>query len=308
LAILQTLMSQFPTVPDYQRTLARTHVNLATLNCERGKLVEARTEEEQARDLLQKLAAQFPAVPDYQFDLAAARNNLGGVLNALGKWDEARTEYEQSQEIRQKLAAQFPAVPSYQIELGGSSCNFGMLLVDQGKSAESLPWFDKAIGALTAVHEKKPSDATAKLYLRNSYWNRAKALDRLHRYDESKKDWQEATDLSPRPPEPGFRAERAVSLARAGQVAEAVADMDELTRTGEWNSDQWYTFACFYAVASGKDIDKKQAYGDRAMELLRKAVQAGWKNGAHTAQDTDLDPLRQRDDFKKLLAELPADR
>jgi hypothetical protein len=40
------------------------------------------------------------------------------------------------------------------------------------------------------------------------------------------------------------------------------------------------------------------------MELLQQAVKAGWKDAAHMAKDTDLDPLRERDDFKKLLTEL----
>jgi hypothetical protein len=40
------------------------------------------------------------------------------------------------------------------------------------------------------------------------------------------------------------------------------------------------------------------------MVLLQKAVKAGYKDATHMKQDTDLDPLRGRDDFKKLLAEL----
>ena len=44
---------------------------------------------------------------------------------------------------------------------------------------------------------------------------------------------------------------------------------------------------------------------DRAMRWLHKAVQAGWKDAAHMKQDTDLDSLRERQDFKKLLESLP---
>ena len=40
------------------------------------------------------------------------------------------------------------------------------------------------------------------------------------------------------------------------------------------------------------------------LELLRKAVKAGYKDAAHMKQDKDLDLLRDREDFKKLLAEL----
>ena len=57
-------------------------------------------------------------------------------------------------------------------------------------------------------------------------------------------------------------------------------------------------------MASGKIADKKTEYADRAMELLAKAVGAGFKDAAHMKTDTDLDPLRNREDFKKLLAEL----
>jgi hypothetical protein len=42
------------------------------------------------------------------------------------------------------------------------------------------------------------------------------------------------------------------------------------------------------------------------MELLHKAVKAGYRNAVHMKKDTDLDLLRGRDDFKKLLAELEA--
>ena len=40
------------------------------------------------------------------------------------------------------------------------------------------------------------------------------------------------------------------------------------------------------------------------MALLRQAVQAGWKDAAHMAKDSDLDPLRERENFKKLMEAL----
>jgi hypothetical protein len=47
-----------------------------------------------------------------------------------------------------------------------------------------------------------------------------------------------------------------------------------------------------------------RSYGDRAMEVLRQALAKGYQDGAQLKKDTDLDPLRGRDDFQKLLAEL----
>ncbi len=56
--------------------------------------------------------------------------------------------------------------------------------------------------------------------------------------------------------------------------------------------------------ASGKSADKKQEYADRAMALLHTAVQAGYKNAARMRIDTELDPIRARDDFQKLIADM----
>ena len=48
----------------------------------------------------------------------------------------------------------------------------------------------------------------------------------------------------------------------------------------------------------GEQIEEYAA----APALLRKAVAKGYKNTAHMAKDSDLDPLRGRADFRKLVA------
>jgi hypothetical protein len=90
----------------------------------------------------------------------------------------------------------------------------------------------------------------------------------------------------------------------AGQVAEALTEVAALTKSSHWSPARWYDFACIYALSSARSADKKQDYADRAMDLLHRAVKAGFQDAAHMAKHTDLDPLRGRDDFKKLLAEL----
>jgi hypothetical protein len=40
------------------------------------------------------------------------------------------------------------------------------------------------------------------------------------------------------------------------------------------------------------------------MDWLKRAVDLGFKNVEHMKKDSDLDSLREREDFKKLLAEL----
>jgi tetratricopeptide (TPR) repeat protein len=291
-------------VADYQLDLAITYNSLGPLLHDLGKSDEALIAVGQALTILRKLIAQIPPAPVYQRALATAHNNLGILLATRGKRNEARGEFKEARHIHEELAGQFPSVPQYGVDLGGSYCTWGMLIRDEGKSAESLEWFAKAIATLVAVREKEPRDVRAKLFLRSSYHNRALALHQLRRHAEAVKDWDKVVELSPKPEQAAFRASRAIARLQAGQAAEAVAEVDELTKGGGWDYTRWYYFGCIYAVASGKMPDKRQEYADRAMELLRKAVQAGFKDGAHMAKDSDLAPLRDREDFKKLLAEL----
>ncbi len=309
--IQKKLVERFPAVPAYQQDLATTHNNLGLLLEDLGKREEARAEFQAARDLWKKLVEHFPARPDYQRDLAVYYNNLGNLLKDLGKREEARAEFQAARELQKKLVEHFPGVPRYQIELGASYCNYGNLIRDEGKPAESLEWLDLAIRTLQPVRDKEPRDVTAKQFLRNGHVGRARAYDRLQNQAEATKDWDRAIELSSPDERAGVRVSRATSRIQAGLVAEAVAEVAELTppaadTTGlaNWNAGHWYNFACVYALASGKIADKKQEYADRAMELLHQAVKAGWKDAAHMAKDTDLDPLREREDFKKLLAEL----
>lgn len=74
-----------------------------------------------------------------------------------------------------------------------------------------------------------------------------------------------------------------------------------------------YDAACFRAVTAGlfaqagRTADAKTE-ADRAMELLALAVKAGYRNRAHITRDKDLDAVRDRTDFQKLLATLPPER
>lgn len=90
-----------------------------------------------------------------------------------------------------------------------------------------------------------------------------------------------------------------------GRAAEAVAAVAELTKAERWSADEWYSFACVYAVASEKLPDRRDEYAGRAVELLRKAVAAGWRERAVIDADADLAPLRGRPDFRKLVESLP---
>src|SRR5262249_26032485 len=103
---------------------------------------------------------------------------------------------------------------------------------------------------------------------------------------------------------------------REGRAADAVVSfrtaIATLERLQTPTPPQQYNLACYYALLAGVALEagsgisagEAKPIADKAMDTLRRAVTAGYRNVAHMKVDTDLDTLRCRDDFKKLKAEL----
>jgi hypothetical protein len=75
------------------------------------------------------------------------------------------------------------------------------------------------------------------------------------------------------------------------------------------NAVTLFNAARVFALAAGRSDEtagslSKEECAKRAVALLRQAVAEGFNSVEHIKRDDDLTALRQRDDFKKLLAEL----
>ena len=107
------------------------------------------------------------------------------------------------------------------------------------------------------------------------------------------------------------RARRAL-----GDPAGAAADVRHALRLSEGlrlpEGYAAFSIACSHAAlaglagqeGTGVSAAEGKAHADQAMALLRKAVDAGFRDIHDYRTEGALDPLREREDFKKLLAEL----
>ncbi len=91
---------------------------------------------------------------------------------------------------------------------------------------------------------------------------------------------------------------------------QTIAMLEKLKRT---DGDSVYMAACLHAILGAivRESDKSSAAAQqadaesaRAVELLKQAVAAGFLNAAWMKKDTDLDSLRSRDDYKKVMGDL----
>jgi serine/threonine protein kinase/tetratricopeptide (TPR) repeat protein len=310
--LLQDLLKQNPDDPDYMSALGENHNCLGLVYMNQKLFDEAAKEFKASLSLLDKVAGLFPTVTDYRKKQVRSRTNLGSIYMLQGKAAAARTVMMATLEIWKSLSEQNPQVTEYQLNLAGTSCNLGHLFNAQGKPNDGVPYLQLAIKTLQPLVQKDPQEVLPRRFLSNSHRELGTAYYRLKRYSEAVTSLDEALRLGEPIAERIVRAHRANALAQAGRMSEAVNEVAILcvlpgpTESTKWAEQQWFDFACVYCAASAIKQDAKKEYLDRAMQLLRQAVDSGYKNIQILRSEAVLEPLRQRDDFQKLLLQLSA--
>ncbi len=280
LDLRKQLVDEFPTRPDFRQELAISHNNLGNLLRETGRLKEAEAAYTAARDIQKQLAAEFPTRPDFRQELAQSHNNLGVLLDATGRLKEAEAAYTAALDIRKQLAAEFPTNLDLRNELAGTCVNLALLCNQRREFKAAKQHLAEGEPHHQAALEANSRNPTYRQFYRNHLWALTEAHAGLGEQADALKAAQRVRDLGWDPPKNAYDAACGLAL-------------------------------CIPIVAKDEqlDADKRKAavqfYGDQAMKLLREAVEKGFKNVEHMKKDTDLDPLREREDFQKLLAELP---
>jgi tetratricopeptide (TPR) repeat protein len=256
-----------------------TYNNLAILMGSTDRPKEAEAGYHEALALFQALARDFPAVPKYRLELARTQQNLADQLKDMGRAKEAEAAFRDALARFESLVAEFPTVTHYQCLLATTLYGLAELARDRKEHAtvrqlleQARPYLQKALGD----------------YPRDSYYRQAFCY---------------------------HRELLAATLLELGDHAGAAVAAADLARIAFEPANDAYKAACFLARCIGlaqKDkalpqVQRQElarSYGDQAVQTLRQALAKGYKDIAHLQKDKDLEPLRDRDDFKKLLAEV----
>jgi tetratricopeptide (TPR) repeat protein len=296
--------AEFAAVPDYRRILATSHNNLADLLVKVGKPGQAETEIRAALDLRKQLVRDDPEDVTYRQHLATAHVLLGSLLGAANKWPQAEIEFRAALAHQKVVVDKLSTEPQAVTDLGMILVDLGHAVALAGRRKDSLGWYDQGLALLTPLVEKDPGLASARQGLFHGHAGRALTFDELKRYEDAVKDWARALELAPRDKRADCQTPLMYSRARAGQLDAALKDADELARSNA--KDPLYDGACVYALAHAKT--KEDRHAAHAVELLRRAVAQGFRNVVHLKEDADFDSIRNRNDFRKLLAELGKDK
>jgi tetratricopeptide (TPR) repeat protein/predicted Ser/Thr protein kinase len=279
LNLRRELTNQFPKEPAYRQDLALSHAELAIVQAHRNRIDASIAGFQRALALLEALHGESPSVPGYINDLITQHDNLAKLLNAATREEEAVRHWRASIAMKEKRATLFPAVAGHKSEVGKSQHELAQRLRAMGKLADARKALREAIVHQTAALRQDPKVGLYKLTLCAHHLGLADVL----------------------------LAEKNHTLA-AKSVADAVAEAP-----AGWSS--WPVAAALLgrgAALAAKDDslseeDRKTtaaSYGDRAVELLRKAKAAGFKDARALRQADEFATLRDRPDFQRLLKEM----
>ena len=168
---------------------------------------------------------------------------------------------------------------------------------DRASAYFQLGESQKAIDDLNAVIKKAPQTTVA-------YQSRALAHARLGHKDEALADLaqfqkSDSTESSRLYLAVVVAAELGEGTDQAVDTLEAALKKQPQDSVLHWNA------ACAYSQASHavarKDQAKSKSLSERALSLLRKAIQNGYADYKHMQEDADLDPLRELPAFAEIM-------
>jgi tetratricopeptide (TPR) repeat protein/tRNA A-37 threonylcarbamoyl transferase component Bud32 len=263
-------------------------------------LGDAKTAEQQYQIVRARYTAGLGA--DHP-DTLRSMNNLALSYYALGRHAEALKLHEEALALRKaKLGPDHPNTL-------GSMNNLAASYAALGRHAEALKLQEEALALFKA---KLGPDHPDTLQSMGNLADCLLALDRpseavaiiddcLRRAETKVVDPRWVASVLDLRLRAFARQKDAAGCRQTAQLRE------KLNRT---DADSLYQAACFRAVTAGllrAAARTADAEADRAMSWLAKAVAAGYhtpQNLAHMIRDPDLDALRGRADFRRLLAEL----
>jgi serine/threonine protein kinase len=272
LEIPTDLGSFFNTLDAVRDDVARDLNMMGHILAHLGRHAEALAAHEKAVAIGEQMVSESPTDDDYANLLGLSYNSLGFRLNVAKQHERALRCYERGRELFKNIADRNPTLPGFVSSMAWEDLMIGATLGYMGRDAEALKHTRAAVAIQERLAAEHPGERWTKIGL-------ATGCLYLGRFP--------AKLLPP--------AEARAILAKGEAMLAALPQPAAV---------ELYNLACIRArMIPLADGDRDQAVA-RALDSLRFAIDQGYRDYANISTDTDMEPLRQHDGFKKLLAEL----
>jgi tetratricopeptide (TPR) repeat protein len=251
----------------------------------------------------------FPNNPELHNNLCRCWYVLGEAEWSGKNHAAALAAYERGLELVRELHRRNPAIPTYAQNVVAFQGRRGEALAALNRPTEAEAALTESIEAADRWRTSAGQSPAARKLLIASLGLRAEVRINRGKPADALADLDRLIPLSVEPYTTRGRYLRALALARLGRHPDVAAEAELLARTAGSDPGLIYNAACAFALAAADADDaRKETAAKRALDLLRQAQRAGFFDApgqvAHLKQDKDIDPIRQRDDFKQFLAGL----
>ena len=292
-----------PHGPDHPDTLA-TAYHLAMAYSLTGRYDPTQGRDDDARRLhAETLAARRRVLgPDHPDTLASMQVVAGG-FSATGRHDEALKMFEEVLAVRRRTLGPDDRLTLY------STASVAATLSDVGRHAEALKLFEESLAARRRVFGPDHLDTLLSMvYVPQCLLRMGRGAEAVPLLDECYARAAAHGEM-PKWYVPQALRLRMEHFRQAGDANGCRATAEMWEKRNPADADALSLAGRYRAVASGAYAKSNRpaeaaADAERAMAWLAKAVAAGYKNVTQLKAESDYDSLRDRADFKQLLAAL----
>jgi tetratricopeptide (TPR) repeat protein len=273
-----------PGTPNDRTQLAVAYQNLGAQLFHAGQSAEAERWYNAVLAACDQVAHDHPAEADrpaFRSCRGATLHHLGVLRRLGGDTTGAVMMLCDAAAVRVRLADEFPQSAEYARDTGLNLDWLGLGLRDLGQLDEATERFREAARRQRAALGLRPKDPGIRGYCCDHQANLATTLLRMGRHGEAADAIRELPRLAPDDP--------AVLLRAARLLARCVAPAER---------NPGFPYPVGLALA--------RVYGAEAVALARASVAKGLADVTPLRSDPDFDPVRARDDFRRLLDELKA--
>ncbi len=287
---------------------------------------------EEAIALWEKLIQ--PGNPRFQRELAHAYDLRAGQYLKVGKFDKALEVRQQILTIREMLLRANPDDAESQRNMGGALYNLANLLSRNGRYAEALVLDRRAAAHAETAFARAPQMiengnflSSCQMwigFLEGHFGHHKETLTALQRSLEVSRKLARDNPAIPSLQSKLFQSYSYLAWYQRdrNQTEQAERNMRLAREVGERlpsdSAVDLYNLACFHALCAisfrvgnekptAEEFAEQKREADLAIETLRKAIAAGYKDLDHIRRDPDLIALRGRADYKALEADLSAE-
>ena len=343
--IYLALADRQPDEPRHRRDLAHVFLARADIEHALKRDRRALGSTRQTVALLEEIGWSDPDADETRIELASAYALLARILNAGDDPEAAATALTRAVELLDGATGPLKDSPRLLFDTASRLVELAEIRLDDDEPAAAAVPLARGVKLLEDLAAKRPAVADYRGALGQAYNLDVEILRARNQREQARRRAEEARTLLERlvverSDQPRHVAALATSrqllgrlLAQEGKTAEAsrafraAADALEGMKKADMEGADAYALACDVALGltligvkeggrpiadaddptlSDADRARREVYARRAVDALRLAVAKGYGAPDLYRRDPALDPLRPRDDFKKLLGELTA--